>query len=750
MNNVLVLKGKFDSKPNTAGGGGTNLPVGATVSVEHIQNLKRQLERILVFWNKTENQIISGALVSVHYRSVIAKSNRLKYLLGISYTSPNDSIRGSKFVWEKSDDSAKKQKHVFTHFVTLQELEKNISCLDNVIKIVSEKYDGIITPEITKDINNGKYSDKRIAKTNFLKIAVDCYFVESFDVDTIDESIDNESIVTLYRTGVSTKELLRKIGIDVLNAEMLDDTTIRLLPEEISILQEHAPYLIAMAVKNFAEIDNCAPEIHTIRDGILSLPSPTNEPTIGVIDTHFDESVYFSEWVEYHNELSPDIEIETKDKEHGTAVSSIIVDGPTFNKRLDDECGRFKVRHFGVAKSGGFSSFTVLKLIRKIVAENTDIKVWNLSLGSAMEIQPNFISPEAAELDRIQNEYDVIFVVAGTNKPKGDAAKRRIGAPADSLNSLVVNAVDFKKNPASYTRTGPVLSFFNKPDVSYYGGDKNDKIIVCEPLGGASVTGTSYAAPWIARKIAYLIHIMGMSREIAKALIIDAAAKWDRKDNMSHDVGFGVVPIKISEIIQSENDEIKFIMTGAIDEYETFTYNLPVPVNSKGYPFFAKATLAYFPKCDRNQGVDYTSTEMDIHFGRIYEQNGKPAIKSIDCNRQADDGRISLYEEDARKLYRKWDNVKHISEKLNSKARPRKIYESNIWGLSIKTKERLQPKSGKGLQFGVVVTLKEMDGINRISEFIKLAQIRGWVVSQLDVHNQIEVYNKAEETISFD
>ena len=33
-----------------------------------------------------------------------------------------------------------------------------------------------------------------------------------------------------------------------------------------------------------------------------------------------------------------------------------------------------------------------------------------------MEINPNFISPEAAELDRIQCEYDVIFVVAGTNR----------------------------------------------------------------------------------------------------------------------------------------------------------------------------------------------------------------------------------------------------------------------------------------------------------------------------------------------
>ena len=44
----------------------------------------------------------------------------------------------------------------------------------------------------------------------------------------------------------------------------------------------------------------------------------------------------------------------------------------------------------------------LLKMIRNIVMENPDIKVWNLSLVPAMEIHENFISPEAAELDRIQ------------------------------------------------------------------------------------------------------------------------------------------------------------------------------------------------------------------------------------------------------------------------------------------------------------------------------------------------------------
>ena len=209
--------------------------------------------------------------------------------------------------------------------------------------------------------------------------------------------------------------------------------------------------------------------------------------------------------------------------------------------------------------AGRFSSFTILKLIRAIVTENRDIKVWNLSLGSAMEINQNFISPEGAELDRIQSENDVIFVVAGTNKGPNTKGPYRIGAPADSLNSLVVNAVDFNMQPASYSRVGPVLSFFHKPDISYFGGDASEKIAVCEPLGKAYVSGTSYATPWIARKMAYLIHIMRLSREVAKALIIDSAAGWKRKNDDSFLIGYGVVPKRIEDIVHSENDEIRFI-----------------------------------------------------------------------------------------------------------------------------------------------------------------------------------------------
>ncbi len=61
-----------------------------------------------------------------------------------------------------------------------------------------------------------------------------------------------------------------------------------------------------------------------------SIPMPTNEPIVGVIDTCFDlKNAYFSEWVEYHDELDPQIGTTLEDRIHGTEVTSLIVDGPT-------------------------------------------------------------------------------------------------------------------------------------------------------------------------------------------------------------------------------------------------------------------------------------------------------------------------------------------------------------------------------------------------------------------------------------
>ncbi|MBQ8231437.1 MAG: S8 family peptidase [Lachnospiraceae bacterium] len=758
MNSILQLKGRFDSRSNSSSFGPPILPKGKTVSAVHLMELSDQLQDILKYWKR--NTAIAGALVSVHYKHVVAKSNRLRILLSENSKSPAESVRGAKFVWDTRADGTSKPKHVFTHYVQLEAIEKSILILRQASQIIDTNYAGEIRSEDTEKIAANRIFPHRdmLSKTGFLKVVLDGLYVERFDIDRVTEEVSEDSIVTIFRTNVETKKLLSGFGIHIVDDRIIDNTTLRLSPDEINILMNQAPYLISMNVVDLAQLtrdDVIHGEAEEWDEDDSLIPSPQNEPVVGVIDTQFDEKVYFHQWVEYKNMLDPDIPLLAEDYYHGTEVSSIIVDGSRGNPDLDDGCGRFRVKHFGVATHGQFSSFTILRLIRNIIAANRDIKVWNLSLGSQLEIKENFISPEAAELDRIQSEYDVLFVVAGTNRPLNEKKdKMRIGAPADSLNSLVVNSVDFSGKSASYTRVGPVLSFFNKPDVSYYGGDghyPDEKIVACrDSFGAVYVTGTSFAAPWITRKLAYLIHVMGLSREIAKALIIDSSAGWNRMDDVSCTIGYGVVPKHIHDIIQSPDDEIRFILSGTAEEFETYTYNLPVPVVKNAHPFYARATLVYFPQCDRNQGVDYTGTEMDIHFGRIHVVNGKIRMECIDNNRQSEEGLNIIYEENARKLYRKWDNVKHISEVIKSRPVPRKAYDSGLWGLSIKTKERMQPRGKKALTFGVVVTLKEMNGVNRIDDFIKLCMARGWLVNKLDVENRIDIYLKAEEEIEFE
>lgn len=746
MNKILQLKGTLNSEHNRNAFGPLNLPKGKSVTSYHIRDLVLQLERIRKFWE--ENRTIEGALVSVHYIHVIAKSNRIKVMLAENSKSPNESIRGSKFGWTVTNGKNTKN-HIFTHYIKLEVIEQTIDQLNKVINIIEQDYLSTISHNDIEKLDKNSYKHDEISRTSFIKYLIDSYYVDSFAIDEMTEPIKEQSIVTIFKTDVETNTLLGKLGIDMINAKKIDETTFRLSPDEINLIQTKAPYLISMAVKDIRKITKES-IVQLPEQKPLSIPSPKTEPIIGVLDTQFDKQVYFGDWVEYTNMIDKEIELKSQDFVHGTEISSIIVDGPSFNPDLEDGCGRFRVRHFGIALADRFSSFSILKMIRQIVSQNRDIKVWNLSLGSALETNQNFISPEAAELDKLQNEFDVIFVVAGTNNDSDLQKEMRVGAPADSINSLVINSVKRNGNKASYTRTGPVLSFFHKPDVSYYGGDINEPIRVCTPLGEGQGMGTSFAAPWISRKLAYLIHVVGLSRETAKALIIDSAAGWNRKDDISHTIGYGIVPIHINDIVNSPDDEIKFMINGIIEDFETYTYNIPVPKVDDKYPYFARATLCYFPKTSRNQGVDYTSTEMDIHFGRIYEVNGRPRIKTINDNNQSENILTSIYEEDARKLYRKWDNIKHISEFLKERSRPRKSYGIGMWGLGIKTKERLNSQDGKGLKFGVVITLKEMNGVNRINDFVKMCQTRGWIVNTIDLDNQIDIYNKGEEIIEFE
>lgn len=744
MNNVLELKGKrFVQASKSGGGGGISMNSRKVVTSAQMLRLQSKLQQIKEFWQQ-ENKPFDGILISVHYNKIVAKSNRISGLF--KGKDSNYAIVGAKFNEEKN-------KHIITYFLDTKDLDKSIDLLFTAKDILEECFKSTMSKVIFEDnrtINSVPFKRYSISKSLFKQVTADVSYIDDFEVEMATGQL-KQSIITLYDTRTDAKTLFKNIGIDILSSRILDNHTVFLDENQLELLYEKAPYLVSMATVDLTEL---SPEdfIKEYRQSTMYMPSPGDEPTIGVIDTLFDKQVYFSEWVEYFDMVDDNLPKNPEDYRHGTAVSSLIVDGARLNPWLDDGCGRFRVRHFGVAVGARFSSFTIMKQIKNIIADNRDIKVWNISLGSNQEINDNFISAEAAVLDQIQYENDVIFVVAGTNKPSRDIEK--IGSPADSINSMVVNAVTRGGVSTKYTRKGLALSFFAKPDVSYFGGSEEEYIRVCEPLGEARVAGTSFAAPWIARKLSYLIDVLGLSREVAKAMVIDAARDWNEKPTpeMVALYGHGVVPIRIEDIVHTKDDEIKFLVSDVCEKWNTYNYHFPIPMKDERYPFIARATMCYFPMCDRSQGVDYTNTELNLHFGRI-DNSGK--IKDIKGDKQNQDLMLGaeknyILEGEARERFRKWDNVKYVAEMPKERMKPKMSYNNKNWGMEIKTNNRLNPKDGKGVRFGVIVTLKEINGVNRIDEFIRNCTLNGWLVNTLDIEARIDINKKVNEEIEFE
>ena len=111
MNATLQLKGTFEQRKNSSTFSSPNLPSGESIDANKLSKLLSDLERLLEYWQ--QDNTLSGALISVYYNKIAAKSNRIQRII----SSNNNSIRGAKFHGNNSP------KHIITHFISLSELE---------------------------------------------------------------------------------------------------------------------------------------------------------------------------------------------------------------------------------------------------------------------------------------------------------------------------------------------------------------------------------------------------------------------------------------------------------------------------------------------------------------------------------------------------------------------------------------------------------------------------------------------------
>lgn len=108
------------------------------------------------------------------------------------------------------------------------------------------------------------------------------------------------------------------------------------------------------------------------------------------------------------------------------------------------------------------------------------------------------------------------------------------------------------------------------------------------------------------------------------------------------------------------------------------------------------------------------------------------------------------FEEAVRKYKRKWDNVKIRAESFKRSRPKQKLSNAGFWSISVRKTERLDDNSGSNLSFGIVVTLKSLDGRNRIEDFIQQSIHLGWDVREINIEEKIRVNLESQQEITFE
>ena len=92
-----------------------------------------------------------------------------------------------------------------------------------------------------------------MSKTLFRQIVADVSYIDDFE-DKMTRKHNKERIIKLFDIGVDVKYVFNKIGIDILSSRILDNRTVYLDENQMNLLYEKAPYLVAMATENLSDL----------------------------------------------------------------------------------------------------------------------------------------------------------------------------------------------------------------------------------------------------------------------------------------------------------------------------------------------------------------------------------------------------------------------------------------------------------------------------------------------------------------
>ncbi|NBH86749.1 hypothetical protein D7X88_16230 [bacterium C-53] len=513
--------------------------------------------------------------------------------------------------------------------------------------------------------------------------------------------------------------------------------------------------------------------------------SERSYPIVGVLDTGIADNQFLQNWKEaitftsYPNEY--------QNPAHGTFVSGIVEYGDELNGSSYTALPGVRLFDATVypdeTKEHIFPD-DLIEHIREAIERHNDIKIWNLSLGTADETSINEFSDFGMALDNIQDENNVLIIKSAGNCTNfmRQLPKSRIAKSADSIRAIVVGSLAQKQGaydyaeanmPSPFTRIGPGPSSIVKPDLVFYGGNagmNNGRLCTTgvpsfTPDGKIAYNvGTSFSTPWVSRLAAELSYLMNEEFDplLIRALMIhNAKYPAHCRMTMSNKVaqmGFGM-PQSVKEMLYNSADEITLILRDTLDKgsfIEMFDFPYPTSlVDENGY-FAGQIILTLVTKSllDDKQAGEYCQSDIGILFGTYATEKNRDTSKRTVKNPKGLDEPQNLlldscYSSRAKGVYPKTGFERECTlVKYGKKFHPVKKYAIDLSDMTPSNKKKYLDKDRKWyLQInGLFRDFIERDAYTRnyqlSQEYCLLLTIR-------DPQGKVPVYDEVSQQLDY-
>jgi len=508
----------------------------------------------------------------------------------------------------------------------------------------------------------------------------------------------------------------------------------------------------------------------------LPRPEPgVQYPIIGIIDSGIKRGHEFLEpWLYKREVYVPDA---YQDNYHGTFVAGVIQYGHILNNFNQRQTNYRFLDIVALPNNNpvngpvdSLSEDNFIEILNEVLEKYaSEVKIWNLSLGTGTICPYDSISDIAITIDELQDKYGVdIFLAAGNyNSPplrnwppqQSIGETDRITIPADSVRSVTVGSIAHKKGggcvdvlqPSPFSRRGPGGNYIVKPDVVDFGGNCSPTLdssgcgIVSFHQDGHLVedVGTSFSTPRTAGTygdIKYSLNANGS--HLAKALLIHSCRnplsnKPISKDDAKY-LGFGLPTPNLQEILFCDKSSITFvfdteIQVGTFLSIENFPYPTSLFHNGKWHGEI-RMSLVYNPPLDPNFGQEYCRTNIEASFGTYHRTIDKETgeVKMTFKGRVPPEVKWEEKYEQERVLNGfKWSPIKSYYRKISQGI------DGEFWRLFAECTTR-SGFSVKKQPFTLIITIKDTTGKSDIyTETINQLRERGFVYHDLQVQERI-------------